>query len=104
MFQENLNYCNYEYDCKNAEDVIFQAYLFAFFRHRSYIYKLYNSGKICESQAIERISVASEKLKLMQKQLKSKVNIHNDDAKNLGFIVKPINCFCNSENQSAFWN
>ncbi len=105
MFQEYLNYCqNNEYDDTKTENVIFQAYLYAFFRHISYIYRLYNTGKICELQATQRISAACKKLKLMQNKLKYQVNIYNGDAKKQVFIVNPINFFGKSENQPGFWN
>ncbi|OUL17674.1 hypothetical protein [Nostoc sp. 106C] len=61
-----IHYQSYKYDEKQAENAIFQAYLYAFCRHAAYVWRLYNSGDICELQASERIFTAWERLKLMQ--------------------------------------
>ncbi|OUL33993.1 hypothetical protein BV372_15120 [Nostoc sp. T09] len=73
---------NYKYDKSSAGNAIFQAYLSAFFRHAAYVWRLYNSGNISELQAEERISMAWQRLKLMQNdKLEYQFNVHNYGAK-----------------------
>ncbi|MDZ8055212.1 MAG: hypothetical protein RMX68_001775 [Aulosira sp. ZfuVER01] len=105
MNQENIiDDYSYEYNDIKAENVIFQAYLSAFFRHKSYICKLYKTGKIGKFQATERISMAWEKLKLIKKRLEYPVNYHNYDANTQFYLVKASNFCLESENELGLWN
>ncbi|BAY11559.1 DUF7219 family protein [Calothrix sp. NIES-2098] len=105
MEPENfIDYYNYEAEDLKAENVIFQAYLSAFFRHQAYIYNLYNTGKIYESQATERINAAWEKVKVIKKDLQYQLNSHNYDANTQFYLVKTRDFCLNLEDRLGLWN
>ncbi|BAY26393.1 hypothetical protein NIES2100_62080 [Calothrix sp. NIES-2100] len=105
MESDNLiDYRIYEDEELKVENAIFKAYLHAFFRHKAYICKLYNSGKICESQAVDRISVAWEKLKLIRSNRESQINLDKDDAKSRFYLIQPILFYLYLEAEVGLWN
>ena len=105
MQLENLiDFIIYEDEDIKAENAIFKAYLYAFFRYKLYIWKLYNSGKICKLQAVKRMNVAWQKLKLIQTDSELYVNLYNYDAKSQFYLVNPIFFCLYLEAQVGLWN
>ncbi|MBD2358688.1 hypothetical protein H6G41_29520 [Tolypothrix sp. FACHB-123] len=102
--QNFLTYSNSENEDLNIKNAIFQAYLQAFFRHQAYICKQYNTGKISELQAVERISAAWQRLKNIQNKLKYQSKLNCFESKQRFYLIQSIDVALYSEEEVNLWN